>query len=247
MMRRMCGRYVLRRLKDWLDDAFAELKIRPDLSFLERYNIAPTQNVPAVRWEQDGPTLVNLRWGLIPSWAKDPSIGNRMVNARAESLAAKPAFRTAFQRRRCLIPADGFYEWQTRAGQKQKQPHLIYLKNDRPFAFAGIWDRWETPNETIESFSIITTQANSLIKPIHDRMPVILTGKNLDLWIRPIARETELTSLLVSYDATAMTHYPVSTTVNSPRNDDPSCMAPFKENSLNSLWPAVFHDRKLEG
>jgi len=234
----MCGRYVLRRLKDWLDDAFAELKIRPDLSFLERYNIAPTQNLPAVRWEKDGPALVNLRWGLIPSWAKDPSIGSRMINARAESLAEKPAFRTAFQRRRCLLPADGFYEWQTRAGKKQKQPHLIYLKNDRPFAFAGIWDRWETPTETVESFSIITTQANTLIQPIHDRMPVILTGANCDQWIRPTSRESELTPLLASYDANALAHHPVSTAINSPGNDAPTCADPSKDEWPDSLWPA---------
>jgi len=243
----MCGRYVLRRLKEWLDDAFAELKIRPDLSFLARYNIAPTQNVPAVRWEEGGPALVNLRWGLIPSWAKDPSIGSRMINARAESLADKPVFRTAFQRRRCLIPADGFYEWQTLAGQKQKQPHLIYLKNDRPFAFAGIWDRWETPTETIESFSVITTQANALIQPIHDRMPVILIGANCDQWIRPTSRESELTALLASYDTNAMTHHPVSTVVNSPSNDAPTCAAHLNDDWPDSLWPTSATNSKFRG
>jgi putative SOS response-associated peptidase YedK len=195
-----------------------------------RFNIAPTQAVAAVRRvpESSEPArqLVLLRWGLVPSWAKDPKIGNSLINARAESVAAKPAFRTAFRRRRCLVVADGFYEWQ-RTGTK-KQPYFIRLADDRPFAFAGLWEFWEGPDHSaLESCTLITTSANELMAPIHDRMPVILSPDDYDRWLDPaIQKPDQLQPLLRPYPSGEMLAYPVSTHVNNPRNEDAECIAP---------------------
>ena len=199
-----------------------------------RFNIAPTQPIAAVR--QLGPgeprQLDALRWGLIPSWAKDPAIGNRMINARAETLAEKPAYRAAYRQRRCLVLADGFYEWQKTASGKQ--PYYIRLADDRPFAFAGLWERWQDKTlkdaPVLESCTIITTDANQLVQPIHDRMPVILAPEDYEQWLDPSLDAAEqLAPLLRSYPAEKMTAYPVSSLVNRPTNDSPECIQPQQE------------------
>jgi putative SOS response-associated peptidase YedK len=190
------------------------------------FNIAPTQSVAAVRVEQNGQReLCSLKWGLVPSWADDVTIGNRMINARAETVATKPAFRQAFKSRRCLIVADGFYEWQKNG--RQKQPYYIRLKDDRPFGFAGLWEKWPKADPAVESCVIITTDANELMAPIYNRMPVIVPPEAFDLWLSPDTQEPELLqSLLRPYRASEMVAYPVSTRVNSPLHNEPECIRP---------------------
>ncbi|MCB1056336.1 MAG: SOS response-associated peptidase, partial [Acidobacteria bacterium] len=168
-----------------------------------------------------------MRWGLIPHWAKDPSIGNRLINARAETAAEKPAFRSSFSKRRCLVPADGFYEWQKTGGRKQ--PFYLQLKEHRPFAFAGLWARWKaSEDETVQSFTLLTTTPNEVAAKVHDRMPVILPPESYDRWLDPELHDREaLEALLLPYPAEAMEAYPVSTLVNSPQNDDPRCIEPI--------------------
>jgi putative SOS response-associated peptidase YedK len=220
----MCGRFTLRTRSASLIEQFGGAP-PPELGL--RYNIAPTQMVAIVRSAPD--TSVRqwqmVRWGLIPSWAKDASIGNRMINARAESIADKPSFRTAFRRRRCLIPADGYFEWQKTGSAKQ--PYYIRLDDDRPFAMAGLWERWLNPatNEPLQSCTIITTQANPLTQPIHDRMPVILDMADYEIWLDPQMQDPErLGILLRPFEGSSLRADPVETYVNSPRNDDPRCI-----------------------
>jgi|ERR1039458_2367373 putative SOS response-associated peptidase YedK len=195
-----------------------------------RYNIAPTQAVIVVG--DDGKRYLKpMRWGLIPSWTKDPSIGNRMINARAETLAEKPAFRNALKKRRCIIPADGFYEWQKLG--KVKQPLRIVLKSREPFGFAGLWEHWKSPDgEEILSCTIITTAANELLKDVHERMPVILTRDAEAAWLDPKTQDTgALLALLKQYPAEEMEFYPVSRDVNSPAVDVPGNIEPIKAGS----------------
>jgi putative SOS response-associated peptidase YedK len=178
-----------------------------------------------VRW--DAPRrqreCVLLRWGLIPGWADDPKIGNRMINARAETVASKPAFRNAFKRRRCLVVTDGFYEWKKLV--QGKQPHYIRMKDDRPFAFAGLWESWHRDGSQIESCTIITTEPNALMKSIHNRMPVILRPDDYDCWLDPEFQDGDaLQRLLAPFSAHRMEAYPVSTLVNSPGNDVADCI-----------------------
>lgn len=220
----MCGRYTLKTEPRLLAEQFALATI-PALE--ARYNIAPTQDVPVVRTTADGRQLALLRWGLIPGWASDPSIGARMINARSETVAEKPAFRTAFKQRRCLVLADGFYEWQRSGGRKQ--PYFFQLRDGRPFAFAGLWERWQAPDgQTVETCTILTTAPNDLARPIHDRMPVILDPAAYDQWLDPELRLAgPLEALLQPYPAAAMTAYPVSTYVNNARNDGPQCLDPL--------------------
>lgn len=196
------------------------------------FNIAPTQLLTAVRTNHAGThELCSLRWGLVPSWADDLAIGNRMINARAESVAAKPAYRRAFKTRRCLIAADGFYEWQKTG--RQKQPYYIRLKSDRPFGFAGLWETWSKGDAPVESCSIITTNANELVMPIHDRMPVIIPPEAYELWLSPGNQEIEvLQSLLLPYPAAEMTAYPVGTRVNSPAYRGSDCIEPYQQDTL---------------
>lgn len=191
-----------------------------------RFNIAPTQPVAVVRFGPGARQLAWLKWGLVPSWARDASIGNRLINARAESVADKPAFRTAFRRRRCLVLADGFYEWR-RTGAK-KQPFFIRLRDDRPFAFAGLWESWEgADHSSLETCTILTTGPNELMKPIHDRMPVILASDDYEHWLDPAVQEPEqLAPLLRPYPSDAMLALAVGTHVNNPRNDGPECIVP---------------------
>lgn len=201
-----------------------------------RYNVAPGQDIAVVRAADGGRSLAMLRWGLIPAWAKDPAIANRLINARSETVAEKPSFRIAYRRRRCLIPADGFYEWQ-RLG-RVRQPWLFGLRDGTPFAFAGLWERWTAPEsavltnslagselgDTIETCTILTTAANETIAAVHGRMPVILPSAVYGPWLA--GEEVPL----VPWPAAEMTARPVSTLVNRPANDDPRCVEPVSLN-----------------
>ena len=227
----MCGRFTLRTPASVLVSTF-QLVTEP--LWQPRYNIAPTQSVPVLRWDEGagGRVLTPLYWGLIPSWAKDPSIGNRMINARGESIAEKPSFRSAFKRRRCIVVADGYYEWK-KTGSK-KQPYLIHLPDEQPFAMAGLWETWTRPasgddeKTAIESCTVITTTSNEKTRDIHDRMPVILHQQDWSSWLDPHNNDTEhLKQLLLPFDSDLTDMYPVSTHVNSPRNEDPSCTQPM--------------------
>lgn len=222
----MCGRFTLRSAPKLV----AELFELPELPLFEaRYNIAPTQMVGAVRMNGER-HFVSLRWGLIPAWAKDPSFGAKTINARAETVTEKPAFRTAFQRRRCLVVADGFYEWQ-RIG-RAKQPMYIVMKDDRPFALAGLWERWRGESEVIESCTILTTRANALLGKIHDRMPVILAREDYNLWLDPECDPARaLVPLLQPYPDDEMKMYPVSSKVNNARHESADCMEPISVQS----------------
>jgi putative SOS response-associated peptidase YedK len=221
----MCGRYALTDLKALLkEDRFQLEMFPPNLS--PRYNIAPSQSVPAIL-NQAPRQLQLVRWGLIPSWAKDPAIGYRMINARAETLAEKPAFRRPLQRQRCLIPADGFYEWQRL--ETRKVPHWITLTSGEVFAFAGLWDTWTDPktNTAMTSCTIITTAPNRLLASIHDRMPVILPRESEAAWLSDALSPEQARTLLKPYLATQMKALPVSTLVNSPSSDTPEVLQPI--------------------
>jgi len=195
-------------------------------SITPNYNIAPTQEVAAVVEEDEKRKLERFHWGLIPSWAKDPAIGNKMINARAETVSEKPSFRKAFKVRRCLILADGFYEWQKM--DNGKQPYYIKMQDDSPFAFAGLWEIWGKNGEEIRSCTIITTDANDLMDEIHHRMPVILQPEDYSMWLDPdFDEEASLTSLLKPYPAAAMEAYPVSRRVNKPSNNEPGAVEPM--------------------
>ena len=190
-----------------------------------RYNIAPTQPVIVVN-DTGQRQLVVMQWGLVPSWAKDPGIGNRLINARAETIAEKPAFRAALKKRRCLIPADGFYEWQKTG--KVKQPVHIVLKTREPFGFAGLWEHWASPDGELLTCTIITTEVNELLKAVHHRMPVILPREAESVWLDPTIQDPEkLLPLLKPYPSELMEYYPVSRAVNSPANDSPQCIVPI--------------------
>ncbi len=220
----MCGRFTLRAPASVIAEQFSIFEM-PE--WKARYNIAPSQSVPVVRATEAaaaGRELVWLRWGLIPGWASDPAIGHRLINARAESAADKPAFRAAFRRRRCLVVADGYYEW--RHSGKARQPYLIAMRDGRPFAFAGLWETWEGPQHSaVESCTILTTSANVLVRPLHDRMPVIVNQEDYDLWLDPSVSATEkLSPLLRPYPSQSMVSHPVSPWVNSPAHDDPRCV-----------------------
>ena len=218
----MCGRYTLRTPVETLVERF-EIDEYPS-SITPSYNIAPTQGVAAVIAENGKRKLDMLHWGLIPSWAKDPEVGNKMINARAETVAEKPSYRKAFKERRCLILADGFYEWQkTDSG---KQPFYIRMEDESPFAFAGLWESWQNGRE-IRSCTIITTSPNEVAAQVHNRMPVILPPEDYEMWLDPDFDEREpLTTLLQPFPAEAMEAYPVSRRVNKPSNNEPGVIEP---------------------
>jgi putative SOS response-associated peptidase YedK len=224
----MCGRFTLTDPDQKLAVQF-NLPEVPDLQ--PRYNVAPTQPVAAVRvaGQSAARELTLLHWGLIPFWAKDPRVGERLINARVETAAEKPAFRAAFRRRRCLVLADGFYEWQKVEGKKQ--PYYIRMRSREPFAFAGLWELWEgADGSVVESCTLLTTEPNDLMRPIHNRMPVILQPKNYELWLDPgIQQPEQLQPVLLPYPSNEMVAYPVSRWVNSPDNDDPRCIEPLVE------------------
>ncbi|EAQ81734.1 SOS response-associated peptidase [Blastopirellula marina] len=222
----MCGRYTLRtQLNQVLQQFAAESS---SATWEPRYNIAPTQHAPVVLIEEERRVLQTMRWGLIPSWAKEASLGAKMINARGETVAEKPAFRAAFKRRRCLIPADGYYEWR-RSGAK-KQPYYFHQPDDQPFAMAGLWEEWtgEIKGETHpwRSFTIITTESNDQTGKIHDRMPAILTEEDWDLWLDPeFADKPRLQKMLHPLaDEEYFEIDQVSTRVNSPKNDSAECV-----------------------
>jgi putative SOS response-associated peptidase YedK len=236
----MCGRYSITSPPEAIQRVFQV----PELPNLPaRYNVAPTQDVPVVRvdGDQEGPEadggrhLVQLRWGLVPFWADDVSIGAKMINARAESAAEKPAFRAAFRRRRCLVVADGFYEWKAppkdATGQEgqRKQPYRIEFPDRRPFGFAGLWERWTNPENksVLETCTILTTEANAELQEIHPRMPVMLSPDSFDAWLDPDADVETAKGLLAPYPGGALTAYPISTRVNAVKNDDPSILEPL--------------------
>jgi len=254
----MCGRFTVRSNLNLILQQFA-LDDEPDFDLTPRYNIAPTQEVAVVRATEAGRELAMLRWGLIPSWSKDEKMGNRLLNARSETAAEKPSFRSAFRRRRCLVVADGFYEWKKidspaaesargngdadsqrgtkkttskRNSQTPKQPFLIHMQDGGPFAFAGLWETWKGPRGAelptpIQSCTILTTEPNALMATIHDRMPVILPQEDYAMWLDPSFEGIEaLQALQRPYDPDAMIATPVSTLVNSPRNESPECVVP---------------------
>ena len=221
----MCGRFALTVDPADLQDAFPEFTFPAQAT--PRFNIAPSQ--PVLALPNDATNKADLFvWGLIPSWAKDPTIGNRLINARAETLAEKPSFRSAYKYHRCLIFADGFFEWQAQPGSKNKVPHLIRLKSGKPFAFAGLWEHWQSHDGSeIKSATIITTTPNELMASIHNRMPVILPSHAYAQWLDPLPLfPVDLNSLLVPYPAEEMQAYLVSTLVNSPANDRPEVVLP---------------------
>lgn len=223
----MCGRYTLYSGHSRIAQQF-DVPSPPTL--MPRYNIAPTQAVAIVRidkWDASARELALVQWGLVPGWAKDRTIGNRLINARAETVADKPAFRAAFRRRRCLIPADGFYEWQqTPTG---KQPFYIRARDEGLLAFAGLWERWERDEESLESCTIITTQANEQLRPLHARMPVIISPDDFGSWLDPANRDTEsLVARLRPYPTDTLAAFPVSTHVNTPQHEDRRCIEPVR-------------------
>ena len=226
----MCGRFALFDPGETLIAAFG-LGERAAAALSERvlaprYNIAPTQPVLAVRLAKNGEReLAALQWGLVPFWAKDPGIGARMINARSETVAEKPSFRNAFKRRRCLIPASGFYEWQKTADGKQ--PVFIHSADKRPFGLAGLWETWQSSDGSyLETCTILTTAPNEMMRPIHNRMPVILSPEDYATWLHPEPKPAVGLHLLRPYPPEYMAAYPVSTYVNNPRHEDPACIAP---------------------
>jgi putative SOS response-associated peptidase YedK len=224
----MCGRYRLSRRKQIVEEYFDSVSGEED--WAPRYNVAPTQSVPVIRQHPKEPVreLSLMRWGLIPSWSKDPSGAARMINARSETASTKPAFRDALKSRRCLIPADGFYEWK-RDG-KTKQPYCFEVNEGELFGFAGIWDRWKNPSgEWVKTCSVLTTTPNAVTAVVHHRMPVILDPDGYDLWLDPGMTKVEAVSdLLRPCDARLMRCFPVSPRVNSVRNDDEDCSRPVE-------------------
>jgi putative SOS response-associated peptidase YedK len=219
----MCGRFVLTATTETIQQTF-DLETVPT-SMLPRYNIAPTQPVGVIT--NDHPRQLTFqRWGLIPSWSKDPSIGSTLINARAETVEEKPAFRTAFKRRRCLIPADGFYEWQKRG--KEKAPIFVHLKERELFAFAGLWEVWHSPDGSeVQTCTILTTEPNAMMSEFHHRMAVILPREDYSVWLDKDAPPDILKALLKPYDENKMAYYEVSKIVNSPYNDNADCIVPL--------------------
>ncbi|MBA2692268.1 MAG: SOS response-associated peptidase [Rubrobacter sp.] len=219
----MCGRYTLALPSTKLFERFGLEGDAPEIT--PNYNVAPTQSVAAVLEEDGGRRLEMLRWGLVPSWAKDLSIGSRMINARSETAHEKPSFRSAFKRRRCLIPADGFYEWK-REEIGGKQPFHIRMGDGEPFAFAGLWESWDGGEGEVRTCAILTTEANEMMGEIHHRMPVILPADLYEAWLGDEAEKQELASMMEPYPSGPMEAYPVDRFVNKPSNNDPRCIEP---------------------
>jgi len=225
----MCGRFTLTVNPAELQDTFTNYTFPS--KFAPRFNIAPSQPVLAI--PNDGKNTADFfTWGLIPMWAKDPSIGNRLINARGETVAEKPSFRGSFKHKRCLILADGFYEWKTVGNRKTKTPYFIYMKDRKPFALAGLWDSWESSDgSSIKTCAIITTSPNELMRSLHDRMPVILHPRDYARWL-DISHQTpeNLLPLIKPYPIDNMTAHAVSTLVNKPANDTPELVVPLDTN-----------------
>ncbi|MFZ1916588.1 MAG: SOS response-associated peptidase [Terriglobales bacterium] len=224
----MCGRYRLTKRKQIVEEYFDAVSREED--WTPRYNISPTQPVPVIRQNPKEPVreLSLMRWGLIPSWARDSSGAARMINARSETASTKPAFRDALKSRRCLIPADGFYEWK-RDG-KTKQPFCFEVNKGELFAFAGLWDRWKDPGGNLmKTCSILTTTPNAVTAAVHDRMPVILDADGCELWLDPGMRDVaSVSEMLKPYDARLMRCCPISTRINRVANDEEECSRPVE-------------------
>lgn len=221
----MCGRYFLHSTADRLTQLFGEM---PMPLLAPRYNIAPSQPVPIVRETPAGSReMVLVRWGLIPGWSKGPDSRYSMINARAETVAQKPAYRSAFRYRRCLIPADGFYEW--RAASDGKQPYVLRAHDRSPLALAGLWEHWQDANgNEIESCAILVREANRQVRPVHDRMPVMIAAESFDLWLDIHAQKSQaIETLLAAQRAPELEVYPVGRGVNSPKNDAPALLEPL--------------------
>lgn len=219
----MCGRFALATEKNILEMLY-DLELRGDLT--PRYNIAPSQDILAVRANPEGKKEpAYFRWGLVPFWAKDEKIGYRMINARAETAAEKPSFREAIRKRRLLIPASGFFEWKKE--EKGKQPYYICRKDKNPFSLGGLWERWEKGSSPLESCTILTTEPNSLLAPLHNRMPLIITPEAYGSWLDPETPSAAVNKLLQPADPELFTAYPVSRAVNSPVNDMPDIIEPL--------------------
>jgi len=221
----MCGRFTLTVDPADLQEAFADYRFPPQ--FAPRFNIAPSQPVLAV--PNNGSNKADFfLWGLIPSWSKDPGAGGRLINARGETLAEKPSFRGAYKYKRCLIPADGFYEWKAQPGTKIKTPHFIHMKDRKPFAFAGLWDEWQGPDgSTVKSCTIITIEPNDLMATLHNRMPVILNPADYARWLDPSPQTPDqLQPLIKPFPSDNMSAYAVSTLVNTPANDRAELVVP---------------------
>jgi putative SOS response-associated peptidase YedK len=220
----MCGRFAQRTPAKRLAKEF-QVSEMPEIEL--RYNIAPTQDILNIRRTDGGREAALLKWGLVPSWAKDVSIGAKLINARSETITEKPSFREAFKRRRCIIPSDGFYEWQRSGGRKQ--PYFFLMRDEHLFGFAGLWEKWrDADGHVLETCTILTTEANEVLEPVHDRMPVILHPADYELWLGGDARELDLVKeLLRPYPGEEMVGYPVSTSINSPHNQGAELIAPL--------------------
>lgn len=218
----MCGRFVSKAKKEEIEKEF-KVEITGEDFIVPRYNIAPTQLIAAITEIENLREISLFKWGLIPKWAKDESMGSKLINARAETVHEKPSFRDAFRSRRCIIPASGFYEWQ-KTSKGAKQPFYFYLKGKEIFGFAGLWEEWldKQSGEITESCTIITTEANDVLKPVHDRMPVILKPESYEEWLNPKIKDTaKLQNLLVPFPPNEMSSHAVSRAVNSPSEDAP--------------------------
>jgi putative SOS response-associated peptidase YedK len=220
----MCGRFTLYTQEKKIREAF-HLEHEEPLGLVPHYNIAPSQDIPLVRSTENGSELVLARWGLVPHWSKEPKTKYSTINARLETVAEKPTYREAFKRRRCLIPADGFYEWKVINGHKI--PHYIHDSKGELIAFAGLWERWQGAGQTLDSCSIIVMPSNTVMKPVHERMPAIIAPAHYDLWLDPrITEKTEIMGMLDSAPSSRLKYYPISPWVNSPRHDDERCIQP---------------------
>jgi putative SOS response-associated peptidase YedK len=220
----MCGRFTLHTPESLIREAF-DLENTEPLGLNPRYNIAPSQEIPIIRDTESGREMVKARWGLVPHWSKEPKTKYSTINARIESVAEKPTYRTPFMRRRCLIPADGFYEWKMVNGKKV--PHHIHMRDGDVFAFAGLWDRWEGEDQILDSCSIIVMPANEVMKPLHERMPAIIAPANYDQWLdTTVTDKDEIMWNLHSTSSSHLMFYPISPWVNSPKHDDERCIKP---------------------
>jgi len=230
----MCGRFSNSAKRESYEREFKVGKLNAAV-FKPRYNIAPSQMIDVIRELENECELSQVKWGLVPHWSKDDEIGNRMINARAETLSEKPSFREAFKKRRCIIPASGFYEWKKKGlgGGGKKQPYYFYLPEKEVFGFAGLWEEWldKSTGEVLETCTIITTEANEVLEPIHDRMPVILKAEDYDQWLDPKENNSErIQRLLIPYPAKEMSSHAVSKNINYPDADSPDLIKP-----INSL------------
>jgi putative SOS response-associated peptidase YedK len=236
----MCARFTLTSPPNLIAELF-DLDLLVDVG--PRFNVAPTQDVLTVRSTPDGdPEFARLRWGLVPSWAQDPTIGSKLLNARSETVGEKPSFRDAIRKRRCLIPADGFFEWKSERGAKR--PYFVHLPGRQPFAFAGIWERWQGHDgKALETCSILTTAANELLRPLHERMPVILEKCDFARWLDPsLTKLEDLQPLLKPLPAEALRLYPVSPRANNARFDDPVCVEPVNEGPPRPRQRSLFSE-----